>query len=176
MAVIVENPDGPVFLGVSPDNPYKHIPSEEDGGDTERVAFGTTVFLIPTRYVDFALQLEKHSYNVRIFSVLDFFMNLFNFIVTGYVASMLISFISLMGYYGALKYDRTRLVGYMFYQILMTIGRYAFLVNALVTHQYNEITYFVLPVMALVQTYITWYVIRFYKMLPNFGTRYTQVE
>jgi len=176
MAVVVENPDGPVFLGVSPDNPYKQIPSEEEGEEKEPVAFGTTVFLIPNRYVQSALDLEKHSYNVRFFSILDLFMNLFNFIVTGYIASMLISFISLMGYYGALKYDRTRLIGYMLYQVLLTLGRYAFLMNALVTHQYNEITYFVLPMMALVQTYITWYVIRFYKMLPNFGTRYTQVE
>ena len=175
MAVVVENPEGPVFLGVSPDNPYKQIPSEEEGGDTEQVAFGTTVFLIPNRYVESALQLEKHSYNVRVFSILDFFMNMFNFLVTGYVASMLVSLVSLVGYYGALRYDRTRLIGYMSYQVLLTIARYAILVIALVTHQYSEITYFVLPLMALAQTYIAWYVIRFYRMLPNFGTRYTQV-
>lgn len=175
MAVVVENPEGPVFLGVSPDNPYKQIPSEEEGGDTEQVAFGTTVFLIPNRYVESALQLEKHSYNVRMFSVLDFFMNMFNFIITGYVASMLVSLVSLIGYYGALRYDRTRLIGYMSYQVLLTVARYAILVIALVTHQYSEITYIVLPLMALMQTYIAWYVIRFYRMLPNFGTRYTQV-
>ena len=175
MAVVVENPEGPVFLGVLPDNPYKQIPSEEDGGDTEQVAFGTTVFLIPNRYVESALHLEKHSYNVRVFSILDFFMNMFNFLVTGYVASMLVSLVSLIGYYGALRYDRTRLIGYMSYQVLLTIARYAILVIALVTHQYSEITYIVLPLMALTQTYIAWYVIRFYRMLPNFSTRYTQV-
>lgn len=176
MAVVVENPEGPVFLGVSPDNPYKQIPSEEEGEETEQVAFGSTVFLIPNRYVQSAIDLEKHSYNVRFFSIVDFFMNLLNFIVTGYVASMLISLVSLFGYYGALRYDRTRLIGYMSYQVLSTVGRYVLLVNALVTHQYNEITYIILPLMALVQTYIAWYVIRFYRMLPNFGTNYTQVQ
>lgn len=176
MAVVVENPEGPVFLGVSPDNPYKQIPSEEEGGDREQVAFGTTVFLIPNRYVESALQLEKHSYNVRMFSILDCFMNMFNFLVTGYIASILISFVSLMGYYGALRYDRTRLIGYMSYQVLLSISRYAIIVIYVVNHQYNEFTYIILPLMALVQTYIAWYVIRFYRMLPNFGTGYTQVE
>lgn len=176
MAVVVENPEGPVFLGVSPDNPYKQIPSEEESEDREQVAFGTTVFLIPNRYVQSAIDLEKHSYNVRIFSILDFFMNMFNFVATGYLASMTVSLLSLLGYYGALRYDRSRLIGYMSYQVLLTISRYAIIVIYAVNHQYNHYTYIILPLMALVQTYITWYVISFYRMLPNFGTRYSQVE
>jgi hypothetical protein len=176
MAVVVQNPEGPVFLGVSPDNPYKEIPSEEDGDEKEQVAFGETVFLIPNRYVQDALDLERHARTVRVFTMIDCFMNMFNFIATGYLASVLLSFISILGYQGAVKYDRTKLVGYMSYQVLLTFARYAILVVAVVNKQYDNVTYVALPLMALLQTYIAWYVIRFYRMLPNFSARYTQVD
>jgi hypothetical protein len=176
MAVVVHNPEGPVFLGVSSDNPYKEIPMTDDGDEKEQMDFGGTVFLIPNRYVQDALNLEKQSYNVRVFAVLDSIMNLFNFIATGYVVSILLSLISILGYQGALRYDRMKLVGYMCYQVTLTVGRYVILGSAIANHQYDNITYIVLPLMALVQTWIAWYVIRFYRMLPNFGTRYTQVQ
>lgn len=176
MAVVVQNPEGPVFLGVSPDNPYKEIPTDEEGDDKEQMAFGRTVFLIPNRYVQDALELERHSRTVRLFTMIDCFMNMFNFIATGYLASILLSLISILGYQGAVKYDRTKLVGYIFYQVLLTFGRYTILVYAVVNHRYDNITYIALPLMALLQTYIAWYVIKFYRMLPNFGIRYTQVQ
>ena len=176
MAVIVHNPEGPVFLGVSSDNPYKEIPASDDGEEREQVDFGGTVFLIPNRYVQDALNLEKQSHNVRIFAVLDSIMNLFNFIATGYVVSILLSLISILGYQGALRYDRVKLTGYMGYQVLLTIGRYAILGNAIAVRRYDNITYIVLPLMAIIQTWIACYVVRFYRMLPNFGVRYNQVE
>lgn len=176
MAVVVQNPEGPVFLGVSPDNPYKEIPMNDDGDEREQVDFGGTVYLIPNRYVQDALDLERHARTVRVFAMIDCFMNMFNFIATGYLASVLLSFISILGYQGALKYDRTKLVGYMSYQVLLTFARYGIFVFAVVNKQYDDVTYVALPVMALLQTYIAWYVIKFYRMLPNFGTRYTQVQ
>ena len=176
MAVVVQNPEGPVVLGVSPDNPYKEIPFEKEGDDREQVAFGDTVFLIPNRYVQDALNLERHAQVVRVLAMIDCFMNMFNFIATGYLVSVLLSLISILGYHGALKYDRTMLAGYMYYQVMLTFARYGIFVFAVVNKQYDDVTYIALPLMILLQTYIACYVIRFYRMLPNFGTRYNQVQ
>jgi len=171
MAVVVQNPEGPVFLGVSPDNPYKEIPYEEVGEEKEQVDFGGTIYLIPNRYIQDALDLERHARVVRVFTIIDFIMNIFNFIVTGYLASILLSLVSIIGYQGAAKYDRTSLVWYMSYQVLLSFARYYILIIAITNKQHDIITYVTLPMMALLQTYIAWYVINFYRMLPNFGTR-----
>lgn len=176
MAVVVQNPEGPVFLGVSPDNPYKEIPLTDDGDEREQVDFGGTVYLIPNSSVQDALDLERHARTARLFTMIDCFMNMFNFIATGYPASALLSFVSILGYQGAAKYDRTKLVGYISYQVLLTFARYAILVVAVMNKQYDDVMYVALALMALLQTYIAWYIIKFYRMLPNFGTRYNQVQ
>ena len=175
MAVVVENPDGPIFVGVSPDNPYKNAPNDDDDDEKEQVSFGETVFLIPNRYVAEALELEHQARFVRFLTTLDVFLNVFNFIITGYWASILVSVVSMYGYQGALKYDRSRLIGYIIYQGLLTFVKYGIFAVAMVTKEFNNTTCILLPLMSIMQTYIFYYVVRFYRMLPNFGTNYTQV-
>lgn len=175
MAVVVENPSGNVYLGVSPDNPYKEIPSVEEGEQTERIAFGETVVLVPNRFVQDTLELEKHSYNVRVFSIFDFFLNTLNFIITGYLVSILFSLVSLIGYYGALTYNRPRLIGYILYQSFVSVSILSIIIISFAAGDFNEVTYILLPVLAILHAYICWYVLKFYRMLPNFGTTYTQV-
>lgn len=175
MAVVVENPDGPIFVGVSSDNPYKNAPSIDDVEEKEQVSFGEDVFLIPNRYVGDAIELEHQSKFVRFLTTLDVFLNVFNFIITGYWASILVSVISMWGYQGALRYDRSKLVGYILYQGVLTFVKYGIFATAMVSYRFNQTTCILLPLMSIMQTYIFYYVIRFYRMLPNFSINYTQV-
>ncbi len=175
MVVVVENPDGPIFVGVSPENPYKDAPNVEDGEEKEQVSFGETVFLIPNRYVGEALELEKHAKFVRFLTNLDVFLNVFDFIITGRWVFIFVSIVSMYGYQGALTYDRTKLIGYIIYQCVLTVGKCGLFISAMTFREFNQTTCILLPLLALLQSYIFYYVIRFYRMLPNFGTSYIQV-
>ena len=169
MSVVVENPDGPLLLGVSKDNPYKEVPQVPDSGHP--VYFGETVIFLSNEDVQNALELERRSGVVRILCGIDLFTNMFSFMMTGMLLSMLLSFLSLSGYYGALYYNRRMLIGYMTYQVLLTVAKVAVFIYLLT--QGTFVVY--LPILIFIQVYVATYVINFYRILPKTCPEWSQV-
>ena len=169
MAVLVENPLGPLSLGVSSENPYKDCPSSSDNmDDTKWVYFGEHAYQLDNQDITHALELERRSGTVRVLTAIDVFMGILSFTMFGYVPSVLICFISYLGYHGASLYRRGMVIGYLLYQCLLTFTRCCLTVLVFVDHNNTELMV-IAPISFLVQLYITSYVWRFYSILPSFG-------
>ena len=170
MSVIIENPEGQIMLGVSKDNPYKNEDPVSFQGDepSQPLLFGDVRMMLPPDVVYRAIEIEKRSQTVRFLCILDFFMNTFTFVVYGYVAGFLIGMISVFGYYGAFRYRRSLLIGYLIYQFLLTIARVVAFGYLIYTHQTDDVALMIMfPILAVTQGFITNYVWKFYNMLPN---------
>lgn len=169
MAVLVENPLGPLSLGVSPENPYKDCPASSDNPDDVKwVYFGDSAYQLDNDDITHALELERRSGTVRVLTAIDVFMSILSFTMFGYVLSVLACFVSYMGYHGASLYRRRMVIGYLMYQCLLTIARSCLTILVFVDHNNTELMV-IAPISLAVQMYITRYVWRFYSILPSFG-------
>ena len=158
MAVVCENPDGSAMVGISVDNPYRDIPTSNSS--------------VLTR----ASELDTMARNVRFFCMVDFTLGILNFVATGYVSTILLALAAVMGWHGSSKYNKSMIFLYLMIQFVYTVFRYIILSVALTDlNDVSTVSLTVLPIMAIIQTYIFWYVLRFYDMLPNSGSNPTQV-
>lgn len=169
MSVIVENPEGQIVLGVSKDNPYKNEdPLVVEDSTAQPLLFGEVQVMLPPDTFRRALELEKRSQTIRFLCILDLFINMLTFLTYGYTGGLLISLISMLGYYGALRYRRLLLIGYLVYQVLLTISRVGVIVYLIYTHETQNVALMILlPILAITQGVITNFVWKFYNMLPN---------
>ena len=169
MNVVIENPAGPLSLGVSSDNPYKDCPSSTDKSDESKwVYFGDVAVQLDGEDLERALELERRASVVRVLTAIDVFVSMLNFTLYGYVISAATCMVSYIGYHGASLYRRSMIIGYLVYQILLSITRCVMVIYVFRNH--NDTNLMILaPISYLVQLYITWYVGRFYTILPNFG-------
>ena len=169
MAVLVENPLGPLSLGVSSENPYKDCPASSDNPDDVKwVYFGDSAYQLDNEDITHALELERRSGIVRTLTAIDVCMGILSFTLLGYVPSVLVCFVSYLGYHGASLYRRRLIIGYLVYQCLLTIARACLTVLVFVDHHNTELMV-IAPISLAVQAYITRYVWRFYSILPSFG-------
>jgi hypothetical protein len=169
MNVVVENPAGPLTLGVSSDNPYKDCPvSSVNSGDTNLVYFGDTVYHLDNEDIEYALELDRRSRGVRILTAIDACVGILNFTLFGYVLSTLVCIVSYFGYHGAALYRRPLIIGYLTYQTALAATRLAMVIYVFQTHNNTEIM-IIAPISLVIQIYITWYVWTFYSLLPKFG-------
>jgi len=168
---LIQNPDGPLTLGVNENNPYKKLPASEEEGGTP-THFGSEVILLTNENIRLAIDLDRQSWFVRMMCMLDFIMNLFNFAFTGMVASALFSIVSLYGYVGAVRYKKSYMIGYLIYQGLLVGARTGAFVFFMYKrfHDHEDIqdgVLIVLPLTALLQVYIFKAVYEYYNKLPN---------
>ena len=166
MNVVVENPAGPLSLGVSGDNPYKNCPASSDS--IKWVYFGEDAVQLDDDDIALVMELEKRASVVRALTAIDFFISLLNFTLYGYVFSVLTCMVSYIGYHGAALYRRSMIIGYLVYQVLLSITRCTMVIYVFKTHTDTELMV-ITPISYLLQLYITWYVWKFYSILPNFG-------
>lgn len=174
MTAIVENPVGPIVLGVDPDNPYKDVSSPVDLGDTRYVYFGDQVTRLSDDDIDRAVELDRRSTSMKILTYIDGMFGILNFAATGSIFSVLACVVSYFGYKGAVIYSRNMVISYLWYQIVLTFGRFSIFVMAIHDHAPTKLL-ILLPVMAIVQAYITWYVYKFYSLLPKNCIEYIPV-
>ena len=168
MNVVVQNPAGPLSLGVSPDNPYKECPSSTElEYNTTWVYFGDSAVPLDEEDISRALELERRAGSVRVLTAIDVFMNILNFVSFGYIFSILACAVSYIGYHGAMLYRKQMIVGYLTYQFFLTVARFSLMIYVFIGHQ-NEYMMIITPISALIQMYITIYVWNFYSILPNF--------
>ena len=164
MNVVVENPAGPIALGVSSTNPYKDCPPSTD--DTTWVYFGDSAIQIDDADILLALDLERHAGFVRVLTAIDVIMSLLNFVLIGYVFSILTCLVAYIGYHGTVLYRRSMIAVYLVYQCLLTIGRGV--LTGYVFNDHDDQNLLIIAFISfMVQLYITWYVWKFYSMLPK---------
>ncbi len=169
--LLIENPDGPMTLGVNENNPYKKLPASEEESGTP-THFGNDVIILTDENIRLAIDLDRQSWFVRMMCMLDFIMNLFNFAFTGVMSSAMFSIVSLYGYMGATHYKKSFMIGYLMYQVMLVGARTGAFVFFMYKrfHDHEDIqdgVLVVLPLTALVQVYICNAVYNFYSKLPN---------
>ena len=170
MNVVVENPAGPLSLGVSPENPYKDCPASTNEPDgTKWVYFGESAYQLDNEDITHALELDRRSRVVRVLTAIDVCMGILNFTLFGYILSILICLVSYLGYHGATLYRRHLIVGYLTYQFMLTAARVGMVVYVFQEHSNHKELMIIAPISLVVQVYITQYVWSFYKLLPKFG-------
>lgn len=169
MNVIVENPVGPLALGVSPDNPYKDCPSSVESEEGHRwVYFGETAIQLDEEDIQRALELEKHAGFVKILAIVDMFTGIINATIIGYMASTITVFLSFLGYSGAARYNRGMVIFYLAYQYLMTLARGLVFIYVCQNDPGDTQMMIISPFSLLIQIFITRYVWKFYAALPRF--------
>lgn len=177
-------------------NPYLHkspLDEEEDGIEYTEIYCGGDTVLIPTQDVNRAVELECRGCVVRFLCLLDFMINLlvsFNSVTlfqTYYAAcfSAFIACVSLMGYYSTQTYNRKGLVLYLAYQYMQSLAKISILtiyiiaavspdIRYKIENQYNDVNLtpavqniIIFSVSTIGQVYITYFIQRFYNMLPG---------
>lgn len=111
-----------------------------------------------------ALELHTMAYYTKCVSAVDMFMALMN-IVTGLYPTMLLALFSYVGYAGARYFDKTYVLVYAVYQIILFAGRVLFFWYVVAQIDAVLVTYNVLTM--CINAYIVLFLIRFYNLIPS---------
>ena len=185
---VVESPDGEIQyckpISINKNNPYRNVPIDNLSQNNTQVECDGNTIYIPTNVLDSAIKLQYKAQLVRLLCLIDFIMNLIVSLSTYYGAffSMIISVISITGYYSTFTYSRSGLISYLVYQYLQTITKiitlifYILLANGInptiieknnIILSYSIDNTIILSLYVITQIYINYFVQQFYNLLPK---------
>lgn len=185
---VVESPDGEIQyckpISINKNNPYRNVPLDNLSQNNTQVECDGNIIYIPTNVLDSAIKLQYKAQLVRLLCLIDFTMNLIVSLSTYYGAffSMIISVISITGYYSTFTYSRSGLISYLVYQYLQTITKiitlifYILLANGInptiieknnIILSYSIDNTIILSLYVITQIYINYFVQQFYNLLPK---------
>lgn len=185
---VVESPDGEIQyckpISINKNNPYRDVPLDNLSQNNTQVECDGNTIYIPTNVLDSAIKLQYKAQLVRLLCLIDFTMNLIVSLSTYYGAffSMIISVISITGYYSTFTYSRSGLISYLVYQYLQTITKiitlifYILLANGInptiieknnIILSYSIDNTIILSLYVITQIYINYFVQQFYNLLPK---------
>lgn len=185
---VVESPDGEIQyckpISINKNNPYRNVPLDNLSQNNTQVECDGNTIYIPTNVLDSAIKLQYKAQLVRLLCLIDFTMNLIVSLSTYYGAffSMIISVISITGYYSTFTYSRSGLISYLVYQYLQTITKiitlifYILLANGInptiieknnIILSYSIDNTIILSLYVITQIYINYFVQQFYNLLPK---------
>jgi len=185
---VVESPDGEIQyckpISINKNNPYRNVPLDNLSQNNTQVECDGNTIYIPTNVLDSAIKLQYKAQLVRLLCLIDFIMNLIVSLSTYYGAffSMIISVISITGYYSTFTYSRSGLISYLVYQYLQTITKiitlifYILLANGInptiieknnIILSYSIDNTVILSLYVITQIYINYFVQQFYNLLPK---------
>ncbi len=118
-----------------------------------------------------ALVLHTTAYYAKCLSVVDMFMAFMN-IVTGLYPTMLLALCSYVGYAGAKYFDKTYVLAYTAYQVILLAGRILFFWYIAAKIDVVLVTYNVMSVS--INAYIAFFFIRFYTLIPSRDSMYVE--
>ena len=170
-------------------NPYINEPiirDEEANIEYREVECNGRMITLSTADLNRALRLECKSTIVRILCLMDFFMNIFAIPDSHYRSggSIIIAFVSIVGFYSTYTYNRLGLISYLIYQYIQSVSKVVLLsiyITAAISQKFreqlnNEKIVFIKPtpelivllsVLTLGQIYITIFIQSFYNILPT---------
>lgn len=185
---VVESPDGEIQyckpISINKNNPYRNVPLDNLSQNNTQVECDGNTIYIPTNVLDSAIKLQYKAQLVRLLCLIDFTMNLIVSLSTYYGAffSMIISVISITGYYSTFTYSKSGLISYLVYQYLQTITKiitlifYILLANGInptiieknnIILSYSIDNTIILSLYVITQIYINYFVQQFYNLLPK---------
>lgn len=185
---VVESPDGEIQyckpISINKNNPYQNVPLDNLSQNNTQVECDGNTIYIPTNVLDSTIKLQYKAQLVRLLCLIDFTMNLIVSLSTYYGAffSMIISVISITGYYSTFTYSRSGLISYLVYQYLQTITKiitlifYILLANGInptiieknnIILSYSIDNTIILSLYVITQIYINYFVQQFYNFLPK---------
>lgn len=174
-----EDPDSNNFTQAS-NQPLNNTLSSK----TIKIANSNLSLLVTDELYIKILKLEKMDCYVKFICLGDFLINLIYFIV-GYYYALLLALISMYGYYSTYTHKKSMLCGYLYYQYILSIGKFlqfifcCFLLNDSFEQQFHELYPFInLPgnikyliyyssILLGCQLYIACYIRKYYYLLPN---------
>lgn len=191
---VIQSPDGTIQYYCPEDlknkyNPYLQVSSNNDLENNSNyipiVCNGETI-LILQQDLNKAITLENKASLVRLICLIDFLMNFYISLSIPYsnLSTLIASLISLSGYYSTYTYSKLGLICYLFYQYMLSISRIGLLTffiiigtsnefkekiknNSIIIFDPNSGNILILSLMTLAQLYITYFIQRFYNLLPN---------
>lgn len=185
---VIESPDGEIQyckpISINKNNPYRNAPLDNISQNNTQVECDGNTIYIPNNVLDSAIRLQYKAQLVRLLCLIDFTMNLIISLSTYYGAffSMIISIVSITGYYSTFTYNRSGLIAYLIYQYLQTISKIIILIfyillayeikpsiiekNNIIVNYSTENTV-IISLYVISQIYINYFIQQFYNLLPN---------
>ncbi len=162
----------------------------ENGSDLVTIQTNDNEILYLNRdIIERAIYLQRFACNVKLFIILDLIMN-FLYLYIGYYFTLAFILCSIGGYISTINYNRNFLLLYLFYQYFQFIIKLTILITLMVlvvdpslqTDFNNTFPEIVLPnnytstivvtsALVLIQAYITFFIHRFYRLLPSSENR-----
>ena len=196
-AAAIQNPDGGICMAtIESDNPYVALTDDtvasveaipvNNNNNVSLITIANTnlVLVVPNSMARRVVEAQRYSCGIKFICMLDFIMN-FIYVLNGYWLTIIFSIFSLYGYYSTYTHERRMLCGYLLYQYAITLGKFsAFMFYCLMLNDsiadsfHKDYPNLVLPrdipsaivyslFLFLIQTYIAFYVRRYYYLLPT---------
>ena len=147
--VLIENPDGPLKLGINEDNPY----SSNSGVEVETT--NETTLLIPSEQLYNAIAVHRAVIMFRGGIYIDIFLNIMMFAIWPVCLVM-----NTVGIYAAARYHKPSLMCYILYQCLLIVSKFAMLFLLI------KMDYTIICTLNVVQGYVLFTSINLYRLLP----------
>lgn len=184
---VIESPDGEIQyckpISINKNNPYRNTPLDNSNNNTQVECDGNIIY-IPTNVIQNAVKLQYKAIFVRFFCLVDFIINMFISFTTYYgtLFSILISIISITGYYSTFTYNKSGLISYLIYQYIQTIYKIVYLIfyilaacnirtinikNNDIIMSFSIHNTIIISLYLLSQIYITYFIQSFYNLLPK---------
>tara|TARA_R110002072_G_scaffold139483_1_gene283134 strand:+ start:23166 stop:23678 length:513 start_codon:yes stop_codon:yes gene_type:complete len=157
--LVVENPEGPIFIAVNEYNPVK----PDTKGDVQ-VMIGEQVNYVTTGQLGLMLLYDREAEIAKSITVIDFILNMMNFWFFFEPFFGFLAFVSYVGYRGVQRYHSGMLMVYLIYQYMLTIGKGVMIYMTIDQHANSKSIIFISAATA-VQMWITYSIQKFYNKI-----------
>ena len=159
--LIVENPEGSIYIAVSEYNPVKPKTPNDSG---VQVMIGDELSNVSEEQLALMLVYDREGQIARGITMIDFFLNMLNFWFYLQPFFAVLTLVSYVGYYGVRRYNTFMVMIYLIYQYLLTIGKGIMIYMTIDQHaNYKTISF--VSVLTFVQFCVTYYIHKFYNKI-----------
>lgn len=160
--LIVENPEGPIYIAVSEYNPVK--PKAVPESKNVQVMIGDELSNVSEEQLALMLVYDREGQIARGITMIDFFLNMLNFWFYLQPTFAILALVSYVGYYGVRRYNAPMVMIYLIYQYLLTIGKGMMIYMTIDQHaNYKAISF--VSILTFVQLCVTYYIHKFYNKI-----------
>ena len=158
--LVVENPEGPIYIAVSEYNPIKNEASEEG----VPILVGEERINIREEMLMRALEYDQEASIARGITIIDFIINMMNLWFFFQPMFGMLAFVAFVGYKGVQTYNKDLLLVYLVYQYILTIGKGVVIVLAIDNKDDSRAITFI-SIATLIQMWVTYSIHKFYNKI-----------
>ncbi len=160
--LIVENPEGPIYIAVSEYNPVK--PKADPETKNVQVMIGDSLTQVSEDDLALMLVYDREGQIARGITMIDFFLNMLNFWFYLQPMFAVLTLVSYVGYYGVRRYNTFMVMIYLMYQYMLTFGK-GMMIYMTVDHHADSKTISFVSIATFVQFCVTYYIHKFYNKI-----------